>query len=122
MPLRPAQGRAVIQPGKSRMLSTYKRNTNIGVGIGWIIMAGAGGVVRAQPPMPLAAAALYLAGATLFLWGCVQYARGKGHSGWWGALGLLWILGLLVLFFLPDRHKAGGDVQPREANRVPPTV
>jgi len=47
-----------------------------------------------------------LAGAELFLWGCTQYAKGKGHSAYWGAFGLLWILGLLVLVFLPDRNKA----------------
>jgi hypothetical protein len=48
---------------------------------------------------------LYVIGAALFLWGCSQYARGKGYSPYWGALGLLYILGLLVLVFMPDKHK-----------------
>jgi hypothetical protein len=43
-----------------------------------------------------------LGGIGLFLWGCAQYSKGKGHSGWLGALGLLSILGLLVLVLLPD--------------------
>jgi hypothetical protein len=46
-----------------------------------------------------------LTGVGLFLWGCAQYAQGKGYSPYWGALGLLYLLGLLVLVFMPDRHK-----------------
>jgi hypothetical protein len=46
-----------------------------------------------------------LIGVVLFLWGCGQYARGKGYSVYWGALGLLYIIGLLVLVLMPDKHK-----------------
>jgi hypothetical protein len=54
---------------------------------------------------PVVGYAIFLLGVPLFLWGCGQYARGKGYSPYWGALGLLYILGLLVLVFMPDKHK-----------------
>ena len=49
--------------------------------------------------------AMLIGGAIAFVWGCVQYAKGKGYAGYWGALGVLWLLGLLVLVFLPARNK-----------------
>jgi len=49
--------------------------------------------------------AVLLAALVVFIWGCAQYAKAKGQSGWFGLFGLLSIIGLLVLFFLPDRHK-----------------
>jgi drug/metabolite transporter (DMT)-like permease len=91
------------------MLKEFKRRTNIGVGFGWIIMLI--GSVQARSQSSAASVlglCLLLVGAVLFVWGCVQYAKGKGQSGYWGALGLLWLLGLVALFFLPDRHKTQG--------------
>jgi hypothetical protein len=44
-----------------------------------------------------------LAGTVLLIIGLGYYARAKGHSGWWGMLGLLSCLGLIILAFLPDR-------------------
>lgn len=84
------------------MLAEYKRNTNIGIGVGFLLQLAA----RTMPPESGGLAAfLSVLGFVLFIWGCCSYAKGKGHSGWWGLLGLLWILGLIILFFLPDRHK-----------------
>lgn len=85
------------------MLAQYKRTTNIGVGLGligeilgrFLINSGSGAL----------GGLLVLAGFVSFIWGCTQYAKAKGHSPWWGALGVLSLIGLLVLFFLPDRHK-----------------
>ena len=73
------------------MLKEYARKTNIGVGIGFITQ--------------LLGVAIAFVGFSFFIWGCAQYARGKGHSPWLGPLGLLSLLGLIVLFLLPDRHK-----------------
>jgi len=88
------------------MLKEYKRRTNIGVGIGWLIMLIGSAQARSHPSAPFFGLCVLLIGAALFIWGCVQYSKGKGHSGYWGALGLFWLLGLVVLVFLPDRHKA----------------
>ena len=52
---------------------------------------------------------LLAAGAGLFIWGCVNYAAGKGHSKWLAALGLFSCLGLLILVLLPDKRKGIDD-------------
>lgn len=49
--------------------------------------------------------AFLLGGMIFFIWGCMNYAEGKGHSKWLGLLGLLSCPGLIVLMCLPDRHK-----------------
>lgn len=88
------------------MLKKNKRNTNIGVGVGWIVIALANIPIRTNSyGGPALGFLLYAIGVVLFLWGCSQYARGKGYSPYWGALGLLYILGLLVLVFMPDKNK-----------------
>lgn len=88
------------------MLKEYKRDTNIGVGFGWIAIALSGYVFRSTAfGGPVVGFVVLLTGIGLFLWGCGQYAQGKGYSRYWGALGLLYLLGLLVLVFMPDRHK-----------------
>lgn len=85
------------------MLQKHKNGTNIGVLVGLALQIGAGYV--ASPASVL----LYVAGWAVFIWGCTEYARGKGHSPWFGLLGLLSFIGLIVLVFMPDRHK---DVAP----------
>ena len=87
------------------MLKEYARKTNIGVGVGFITQL-VGRTIAEQSDMFYLGAAVALVGFSLFIWGCAQYARGKGHSPWFGAFGLLSLLGLIVLFFLPDRHKS----------------
>ena len=85
------------------MLPEQKRNTNILVGLGIIgQIAGRSMLAGGSPGL---GAIITLAAAVLFIWGCCEYAFGKGYTRWLGALGLLSIIGLLVLVFLPDRHK-----------------
>ena len=90
------------------MLAEYKTKTNIGVGVG-IGMSFAGRMMMRSSGGSGAAAMLggviALAGLLPFVWGCSMYAKGKGYSPWFGALGLLSCLGLLVLVLMPDRHK-----------------
>ena len=51
-----------------------------------------------------------IAGAIMFIWGCSNYALGKGYSRGWGAVaGLLSCLGLIILVLLPDRRKEYDD-------------
>lgn len=89
------------------MLSEYKTKTNIGVGIGVVLQIGGQvAIASEQQVQVLLALVAILAGFVTFLWGCVQYAKGKGQSGWLGALGILSIIGLIVLALLPDRHKS----------------
>ena len=87
------------------MLAEYKTKTNIGAGLG-IVLQIAGRVLAAQSDaLALHGFALSLVGLVVFIYGCFCYAKGKGHSPWWGLLGLLSIIGLIILVFLPDRHR-----------------
>lgn len=44
-------------------------------------------------------------GIALFVYGCAVYSQAKGHSKWFGLLGLFSLLGLLGLVFLSDKNK-----------------
>ena len=89
------------------MLAEYKTKANIGVGLGIIgEIVGRVLIDSTVPAQVLLGAVVILVAIVVFIWGCAQYAKAKGHSGWFGLFGLLSIIGLLVLFFLPDRHKA----------------
>jgi TRAP-type C4-dicarboxylate transport system permease small subunit len=85
------------------MIKEYKYNTNLGVGFG--IIAQIAGSFLSKYGYLLFGNVLMFIGFILFIWGCVQYAKGKGYSGWLGLLGLLSIFGLLVLVLLRDKHK-----------------
>jgi hypothetical protein len=45
-----------------------------------------------------------LVGYGLEIWGCVNYVRWKGHSGWFGLFGYLLLPGILILVFFPNRR------------------
>lgn len=47
----------------------------------------------------------YLVGMLVFVYGCVLYVKAKGQHPAFGLLGFLSLLGLIVLFLLPDRFK-----------------
>jgi hypothetical protein len=89
------------------MLPDKKRKTNIGVGIGLIFYILRFVLVRQGIISPELGLFLWAFGTVTFVWGCMNYAEGKGSSKWFGLLGLLSIIGLLGLFFLPDQHKDG---------------
>ena len=85
------------------MLPQNKTNTNIGVGVGLVLQVV--GNILSRRGMGLVGLLLGIVGVVLFVWGCMNYAEGKGHSKWLGLLGLLSCLGLLILIILPDHHK-----------------
>ncbi len=41
----------------------------------------------------------------LFFYGCVRLAKNKGRSGWWGILGIFFLLGLLIIALLKNKRK-----------------
>ena len=86
------------------MLPEYKTKTNIGIGLG-ILLQLLGRFVTRNEATALIGLILAIVGLVFFIWGCMNYAAGKGHSKWLGLLGLLSCIGLLILVFLPDRHK-----------------
>lgn len=55
---------------------------------------------------------LLLAGRGAMVGGLALYARMRGRAVWWGALGLLSIVGLAVLYLLPKRcHHCGANAK-----------
>ena len=86
------------------MLPEFKRNTNVGVLVGLLLQGGGRGVFDVD--FQGIGVIIMLIGAIAFIWGCSQYAKGKGYSGYFGLLALLSIIGLIVLVFMPDKHKA----------------
>tara|TARA_B100000959_G_scaffold282795_1_gene350020 strand:- start:98 stop:580 length:483 start_codon:yes stop_codon:yes gene_type:complete len=48
---------------------------------------------------------LLLTTLPIFIWGCMNYAKLKGHSKWVGLVGFAGTIGLIVLFVLPDLAK-----------------
>ena len=81
------------------MIQEYKNKTNLFILLGIIMHVG--GMVMGNHIGLL----INLAGGILFIVGCCFYAKGKGHSGTWGLLGLLSIIGLFVLILMTDKHK-----------------
>ena len=70
------------------MLPDKKANTNIGIGLGILLQVAGRGLAYANEAAAIPALVMTLLGAVLFIWGCMNYAEGKGHSKWLGLLGL----------------------------------
>jgi hypothetical protein len=73
--------------------------TGVGVGLGLQLLCRI--FLSGEGPSFLLAATLCLVGTLMFIWGCTSYARAKGLPDWLGYLGLLSVVGLFVLIFLP---------------------
>ena len=90
----------------TKSMSPQTRNKiAIGVGIGFalqltgLFLSGTGQVGV------LIGLSLILAGVPAIIWGCLNYAEGKGHSKWVGLVGVAGIIGLIVLIALPNQHE-----------------
>lgn len=91
------------------MLEEYKAKTNIGVALGVVLqIAGSSLYHDGSPSLGYL---LLIAGCLIFIWGCAQYAKGKGHTHWLGLLGLLSLAGLIILFILEDHTKGNNVIQ-----------
>jgi len=88
------------------VLSEYKKKTNIGVGLGIITQIIANVVSAGGGEWDMIIGGLLgFVGTVFFIYGCISYAKGKGHHGAWGILGLFSIIGLIILVLFPDKHK-----------------
>ena len=83
----------------------FETRTNLFVGMGLLCTILGSWLSAQSPDLRLFWSVIILCGAALFIWGCVNYARWKGRSGWFGLLGYFWIFGLLGLVFLSNRRK-----------------
>ncbi len=91
----------------NRMRPEKQRKTNTGVGIGLVLQLGGLLLLRAGEELALLGLLFVLLSLPVFVWGCMHYAEGKGHSKWVGVVGLVGIVGLIVLFVLPDQRQDG---------------
>jgi hypothetical protein len=92
------------------MLLEEKKKLKIGVGVGIPLMVAGRLLTLTSTPEDLRDNPLFLmiglVGCSFYLWGCWNFAKGKGWHGWFGLfLGLIFIIGLVVLFVLPDKTK-----------------
>ena len=87
------------------MLPMYRKHALIGILSGFVLM-GIGQYARYEKgPIEVLALPGLLIGATLFLWGSISWARGKGYTWRLGMVGLLGVIGLIILALMPDGHK-----------------
>jgi len=88
------------------MLPEKKTRTNIGVGIGFLLQLAGFALSGVGEIGAIIGLLLILVSIPVFIWGCMNYAEGKGHSKWVGLVGVAGIIGLIVLIVFPDQHKA----------------
>lgn len=55
----------------------------------------------------------------LWMVGCIRIAQSKGYSQWYGALGLLCLIGLIVLIVIPDTWVEDAIESPTNYPRYP---
>ena len=93
------------------MLIDKEKNINLGVGNGVLLQLVAAVLfwTQAGGTATIVGLILILISVPLFVWGCMNYAEGKGHSKWVGLLGLAGLPGLVALIVLPDQNQEGSD-------------
>jgi hypothetical protein len=84
---------------------TLKFSANLGVGCGILLMFLGGAVAQGTEGGLLVGLLISFGGFAWEIWGCVNYMRWKGYSGWFGLFGYLLLPGLIILVCFPNRRK-----------------
>ena len=82
-----------------------RTNTNIGVGVGFVLQLAGLFLLTGEQGRGLIGLLLILTSLPAFIWGCLNYAEGKGHSKWVGVVGMAGLIGLIILIGLSDQNE-----------------
>ena len=87
------------------VLTVYKTRMNIGLGI-WFILSLLQVILKKSGyGNSFFYTFTWLSVMVAMIISCYASAKGKGHTGVWGLLGILSILGFVVLILFPDKNK-----------------
>jgi hypothetical protein len=92
------------EQGDNSRSDSFKFSTNLGVGCGIALMLLGSALARATEGQLLAGSLIFFGGWAWAIWGCVNYMRWKGRSGWFGLFGYLLLPGLIILACFPNRR------------------
>lgn len=62
--------------------------------------------VRRQSLMPVIMLSILFLSKALFIWGCMDFAHGRGHHRGWGLIGILGLIGFGILFLVCEDRNA----------------
>jgi hypothetical protein len=88
----------------------YRTRANLGVGIGLLLQLA--GLYLADGAPGMVGWLLIVISLPALVWGCMNYAEGKGYPKLIGALGIAGMLGLIVLIVLPNQRPPWSDDPP----------
>jgi hypothetical protein len=92
------------------MLPDRKKATNIYAGLGTALcLAGAMLSIYGGTVGLILGIILVAAGVPCLVLGLLSYAQGKGHAGAFGLMGFIPLVGLWLLFALPDHSRESAD-------------
>jgi hypothetical protein len=103
----PGVGRRRLRDSGARAAALLESRANFGVLGGIVITLLGGAIVQQSRELLLLGLPVGLGGWALFIWGCGNYMRWKGYSGWFGLFGFLLLPGLVILACFPNRRKRG---------------
>jgi len=84
--------------------SQYRTNTNRGLGVGVLLQLIGLLLSLTGEVSILIVVAFVIASLPAMVWGCMNYAQGKGISSNVGWLGILGVVGLILLMVLPNNN------------------
>ena len=94
-----------------------KTKSTLAMAFGIVLMLTGSWIARQASGQFPAGLVTWLGGCALVVWGCVDYARWKGYSGWFGLFSYLLLVGLVVLLCLPNRRQ-----RPRPGHQAQPVA
>lgn len=92
------------------MIQKHKRLAHISLGIGLVLMVVAN---MLQEGGLTIGSYLMLPAYAIWIWGCYEYCKAKGQPGWKAVYGVVFLLGLIALIWIPDKT----EVTPRKVRR-----